>query len=309
MIIRAGIDEAGYGPVFGPLTVTCTAVTLKSGMYDQNAFQNMFSSGGNTSAQITDSKKVFTSSKSLKRLEHLALSIVSLCAEKPIGSFSELIHFATGEPAGTVFSNCPWYSGNDFSLPVEKTTAALDPAGLGNTGISDMNIFSSVISVSRFNSMLMQGLNKGGLLFCTVCSLLDRLIGAYPEGNFSIVVDRLGGRKFYAQCLLEQFPLWSIRKIRENSNSSAYALFKDGRTVEIEFRVKADSSELLVSASSLVSKYIRELSMKLFNAFFSGMHPGIRPTQGYPGDADRFLRDISPFMERFDSPSSLVREC
>jgi ribonuclease HII len=310
MIIRAGIDEAGYGPVFGPLSVTCTAVKLESGMYDQNAFQEIFRQPGKPIHEITDSKKVFSSSKGLGRLERLAYSIIGLSAGGPITGYSELIPFLTGESYDDIFSSSPWFTGADLDLPFEKKNIFIPGReALSRAGISDISLFSAVISVSRFNRMIMEGLNKGTLLFSVVCGLLNRLIRAYPEGNLSIIVDRLGGRKFYSMCLLEQFPLWRIRKIRENSNSSAYSLEKGGRTVEIEFTVKADSRDVLVSASSLVSKYLRELSMKLFNRFFAEFQPGLKPTQGYPGDSGRFLNDIAVFMENTDSVSSLVREC
>ena len=45
--------------------------------------------------------------------------------------------------------------------------------------------------------------------------------------------------------------------------------------------------------ASLVCKYVRELSMELFNQFWSEHVPGLKPTAGYPLDAVRFKQDIA----------------
>ena len=42
----------------------------------------------------------------------------------------------------------------------------------------------------------------------------------------------------------------------------------------------------------------RESLMREFNAFWHGHQPGIKPTAGYPGDADRFFTEIRPAMAK-----------
>ena len=43
----------------------------------------------------------------------------------------------------------------------------------------------------------------------------------------------------------------------------------------------------------MVSKYIRELAMAAFNRFWCTRLEGLKPTAGYPIDAQRFRRDIA----------------
>jgi hypothetical protein len=47
-----------------------------------------------------------------------------------------------------------------------------------------------------------------------------------------------------------------------------------------------------VALASMLAKYIRELAMDAFNAFWLEACPGIRPTRGYPVDAQRFRDDV-----------------
>jgi hypothetical protein len=42
----------------------------------------------------------------------------------------------------------------------------------------------------------------------------------------------------------------------------------------------------------MTAKYLRELAMRPFNAFWQQHVPGLRPTAGYPTDAKRFQGDI-----------------
>jgi hypothetical protein len=43
----------------------------------------------------------------------------------------------------------------------------------------------------------------------------------------------------------------------------------------------------------MVSKYLRELAMEAFNAFWAEQVPNLAPTAGYPQDAVRFRAEIA----------------
>jgi len=43
----------------------------------------------------------------------------------------------------------------------------------------------------------------------------------------------------------------------------------------------------------MVCKYVRELSMELFNEFWQSHVSDLKPTKGYPQDARRFRADIA----------------
>ena len=52
-------------------------------------------------------------------------------------------------------------------------------------------------------------------------------------------------------------------------------------------------AELATALASMTAKYLRELHMIQFNAYFQARVPGLKPTAGYGLDAWRFLDDIA----------------
>jgi hypothetical protein len=47
----------------------------------------------------------------------------------------------------------------------------------------------------------------------------------------------------------------------------------------------------------MTAKYVRELAMHAFNAFWSTRLPALRPTAGYPLDARRWRRDAAAAIQ------------
>ncbi len=79
------------------------------------------------------------------------------------------------------------------------------------------------------------------------------------------------------------------------ANEALPPIFRWGpvpRRVEIRFAAKGESF-LPAALASMASKYLRELAMTAFNAFWIRQVPGLRPTAGYPVDALRFKADIA----------------
>ena len=70
------------------------------------------------------------------------------------------------------------------------------------------------------------------------------------------------------------------------------------RPLRITFMPRADHASFLVALASMVSKYVRELLMREFNAFWQRHLPELKPTAGYPGDAARFFEAIQPVLQR-----------
>ena len=65
----------------------------------------------------------------------------------------------------------------------------------------------------------------------------------------------------------------------------------------IEFCVGGES-RAPVALASMAAKYVRELSMQAFNAFWADRLPGLRPTAGYPTDALRWRHDAATAIEQ-----------
>ncbi len=114
MGIYAGIDEAGYGPMFGPLTVGCVVMDVASDRQGAMLWDDLGSavcrtlkerkvrgarSGGGRIA-VNDSKKLHTKASGIKHLEMGVLSFARLCgweARKEAGVESEKLKVKSGE--------------------------------------------------------------------------------------------------------------------------------------------------------------------------------------------------------------------
>ena len=56
----------------------------------------------------------------------------------------------------------------------------------------------------------------------------------------------------------------------------------------------------------MISKYVRELLMGCFNAYWLREVPKLAPTAGYYEDGLRFLRDIRPHVQRLGIREDLL---
>jgi ribonuclease HII len=70
----------------------------------------------------------------------------------------------------------------------------------------------------------------------------------------------------------------------------------------IEFSVDADRRHFPVALASMLAKYLREVLMGRFNAYWRAWLPDLRPTAGYYADAQRFLADVAPVVGRTGIP-------
>ena len=79
-----------------------------------------------------------------------------------------------------------------------------------------------------------------------------------------------------------------IFRLQEGRERSVYRVNK----TELVFRTKAEQ-HLPVALASMVAKYVREVSMELFNQYWLEHIPDLKPTKGYPLDASRFRKEIA----------------
>ena len=118
----------------------------------------------------------------------------------------------------------------------------------------------------------------------------------FQKGDYVVAAcDKLGGRNFYRPLLTEAFPGSSPMVILECSKLSVYRLIWHDIPMEIRFQAKGEQN-LPTALASLFSKYLRELSMTLFNRYWRSFIPELKETAGYPGDSGRFLKDIESVL-------------
>jgi len=293
-----GMDEAGYGPNLGPLVVTATAWdvegdptkidfwALLDGVVSQKAPRDK------NRLHIADSKKVYTPAKGIRELEKSVLCLLRLVGQKP-QTFQELRHFVT---AGTEQGNSeaePWFENADLPLPqvacpdeIEQTAQRLQSA-CNEQGIRLKEIRSDVVLTERFNRLTTQYDSKGVTLSKISMGLIQSLWDPDAAEKTLVIADKHGGRNRYDGLLDEILDGQMIFRLEEGTHLSNYRV----GNAEVRFQTKAEA-HFPVAVSSLFCKYLRELSMDLFNRFWCGHVPGLKPTKGYPVDAKRFRADV-----------------
>ena len=139
---------------------------------------------------------------------------------------------------------------------------------------------------THFNRRLTSTDNKAAACSEISLNLLKRIWD--PETTPAFVIgDRHGGRARYDQLLTETFGTFVFR-MSETPELSRYRIGDS----EVRFECRAEK-HFAVACASIVAKYMRELSMRMFNAFWREHVPTVRPTQGYPGDARRFAEEVA----------------
>ncbi|HBV64238.1 MAG TPA: hypothetical protein DEF45_14590 [Rhodopirellula sp.] len=297
-------DEAGYGPKLGPLIITGTAWEVQ-GHPDRESLDRLFQPlrephlCGEISVVVDDSKAIFKPSSGLAGLH----AVVSAC-----------MHWCK-RPENSLLSALPWLAARD--LESIRSTAWLDMQGRDtswvspsetrecleswqSTGLRLVGVSSRVITARAFNEFCASGTNKADLLSQTTLGLVKTLMGEH-QGSADFVdvyCDRHGGRRYYAGVLQHVFPEHLAQVHSETAKESSYVLSGGGPNMSVRFTVKGDRFSP-VALASMHAKYLRERCMQAFNHYFADRHIGkLKPTAGYPADADRFLADITAVVER-----------
>lgn len=149
---------------------------------------------------------------------------------------------------------------------------------------------------------------KAGLLFEETMRVLRHVLAAYPDVPAEVVCDKHGGRHRYAAYLMQALCPRNLLAERESPRASVYRLDLEGRPVRITFKPRADVEDGPTALASMAAKYLRELFMESFNAFFAEHIEGLRPTAGYYGDGRRFMEEVEGTLRRLGIESTaLVR--
>jgi hypothetical protein len=199
---------------------------------------------------------------------------------------------------GEQFASVAWYAGYDADLPcdahletIEHHASALF-AGLAEADVELVAMRSRVVSEGRFNELVELHENKANVLSRVTLELVEDLLAPLGEGSILVHCDKHGGRNRYAPLLQRMFPEHLIEVRCEGRAQSIYRWGPRGRRIEIRF-VAGGESALPAALASMLSKYLRELAMQAFNAFWLREVPGLKPTAGYPSDALRFHQSIA----------------
>jgi hypothetical protein len=322
-----GMDEAGYGPNLGPLVVTAVAWEVSGPLAKTDLwreFEGVVAPQAATDGehvQIADSKAVYTPARGLAALEAGVLAAMALwrgtnadggeCAPRTFVTFRECLTARTASD----FPREPWYDGADLDLPhvTGDSNGNGKPSGdrhvpswrerCAARGIRLAAIRSAFVSPEEFNVRTRQYDSKGQALSQISMHVLGQLwqeLGVDGAGAL-IIADKHGGRNKYREFLPIVFGDRFIRCLEESLEVSRY---RAGET-EIRFETKSERY-LPVALASMVSKYLRELAMVLFNRFWTLRLPHVRPTAGYPLDAGRFRSEIAALQRELEIPDEVL---
>lgn len=301
MAVLIGIDEAGYGPLLGPLVVSSFAMSLPDEDLKSNHWQILSQAVSREKRNlrgrvlITDSKKAFNRKSGLGHLESTSLCFLKQLGYNPANTL-ELLEILCPECLERV-AEYQWYQNLDkHLLDTEKTVIDISSSVLSKTmkkfNFEVLGLKSVCMDVGYYNSWLDKLDNKSAVVFMTVCSFISEAFEKHGKQNLQIIVDRQGGRKNYTRELMKMFPDVELKVIKETDMVSSYSLSSADKNMKIHFAVKADLNHIPVCVSSIVSKFVRELLMEKLNQYFIEYSPHLKPTAGYWTDGQRFLKDI-----------------
>ncbi|MGB0767282.1 MAG: hypothetical protein ACPGYV_06195, partial [Phycisphaeraceae bacterium] len=317
MYVYAGIDEAGYGPMYGPLTVGCAVLTLPGRASDARppALWDLLDSavcrrlqGRKGRLAINDSKKLTTKAAGIKHLEAGLLAFIGMdggVLPSDVGQWLDRVgesrHRASDRGG---LSALPWYAASADrpwqALPAANTKDEITLGGgmLGRAcreaGVGFGGYHAQVVYEDAFNERVALTRSKASVSFTAVGAHLVRIMDAYGEHHPHVAVDRQSGRTRYRPLLAGLFDGARIDVLSESKKASVYEVFFRDKKISISFIVEAEQAHLPAALASMVAKYTRELLMQRFKAFFLALSPDVNPTAGYGSDANRWRDAMLP---------------
>lgn len=317
MAFLVGTDEAGYGPNLGPLVVSATVWQVPSAQIDlfaslRNSICRPCDSEDEAKLVIGDSKELYKPGKGLAGLERGVLTCLASLEKRPRTWRQIWNHLAAREDSKTI-SKIPWYQNFKQQIPVELTSQEIRDAAdsfvvsCQSAGCSLIDMRSRVVCPPVFNTLCDRHGNKASALSHTTLELVRTLLSELPSDEPVFVLsDKHGGRNKYAALLQDIFPDDWVKIHGEGRRESVYELGSKECSRRFVFRAKADESFLPSALASMVSKYLRELAMRAFNAFWVSRIADLKPTAGYPVDAKRFKRDIEKHQRKLGIDDNLL---
>ena len=255
---------------------------------------------------VRDSKRVFHQ-KDLARGETAALAVLAAMIGKVPRSGLELwdvLDAGTDRPALPCARGAPC-DVNDRRLPiwsdvgeVEDRSGRLRESLLG-VGMSGSGIECACVCPWELNDLLEDGTSKLDIDLGLFLQVARRIRSAWKESG-TITCGKIGNRKSYGSRIDP-----GCRAIQESREVSEYELDELGT---IRFVLDADDSDPLVSMSSLVGKYVREIVMEAIHAWASKRVPGLRRPSGYRDPVTKtFVESTAQAFESAGIPPACIK--
>lgn len=327
MLIYAGIDEAGYGPMLGPLCIGCSIFAVEDhdasrgapdlwSRLDHAICRGRRDRGGRLA--IDDSKKLKGAKGGrLHPLHHLERGVLAFLGTTRDDHWIESVDdVEVLDALGASIPAHPWYEGRT-PLPLGEDPGLLRIAAarlgraMTEAGIACRRLHCELIDADTFNEEVDRTGNKASVNFEAVLRRVECLRREYRDHDLHVVIDRQGGRTRYREDLQQAWPDDAIQVLDEGAGLCRYRLSaRDGTICSITFAQSGEDRHMPIALASMTAKYCRELLMLRMNTYFTEACPGLDPTAGYVQDARRYLEDIDGVIrERSIKRDQLVRSC
>ncbi len=324
-VIYAGIDEAGYGPLLGPLCVGASAFRLADA--DGSMANDVLREGGSPEGpRAPDLWKALASGVCRKpRDARRRIAVADSKKLKSAGS-QPLIHLERGVLAfagtellddaqlfarlGVHARACaasPWHA-QVLPVPMAHTK---DEIGIARSVVARAleraeaevaHLGVSALDAPAFNALYRTLGNKAHVNLTLVFEAARQIDLLRCNEPAFLAIDRQGGRASYTTELKEHLARGArVRTISESDEISTYEV---GDGLFVSFEVGAEDRHLPVALASMGAKLVRELFMRRLNAYFAQRNPGLAPTAGYVEDGRRFLAEVKPILLREAIPEA-----
>ena len=319
-MLVVGVDEAGYGPLLGPLVVAGAAFRVPdpepgaavdadaAGLRIKHALAGR--GRGHPALRVDDSKKVYARG-GLGALERPILALLSARGSAWPSSLDEMLVEVGVDPDSR--RDRSWYAGRPPRFPLRFEAEELEEdtqrltARLAHEQVAFMGLAADVLTEDRLNARFAESGNKSDTLFDVSAGVLERLAArARPGEAVLAVMDRQGGRKRYQGPLAHRFPMAFPWTLAESADCSRYRLDRPDGAWHVEFRVGADAAAPQVGLASMLAKYLREVFMGIWNDWFAVLCPDVRPTAGYTQDGRRWLDESRAARDAAGIPDAVL---
>ncbi len=312
MLIYAGIDEAGYGPLLGPLCVACSHWSIE-GASDPLAPPNLWKTLSRAVCRtgkdrrgriaINDSKKLKGNGENgihpMRTIERGVLAALSLQSNvDELKTDSDLFTRVGASDPSTI---APWYC-ESTALPwacdapqIQIACAMLRRAAI-DASVAGHGMICQTIDADEINEAARQGMVKTSVPWTLLIQQVTQLRARWPDAAIRVVADRQSGRMRYLDDLLRAFPNDRLKVIQEDLRESVYQIDSAKASMVISFTVGGELDHLPIALASMTAKYVRELWMDRMNRWFAARVTNLAPTAGYVKDGRRFVGLIRPAL-------------